>query len=143
MLENDRIRQFKAKIVNDENTEVFPWERSYYSELLRREKYDFDDEALRPYFPVDKVMKGIFMIASSIYGINVRQAETFYRSSQVSLQLKGKLKSVIKMSNITKFLIKKTNDQLGGFFADWKRRLASFILHFVSFEPEESCNSRR
>ena len=43
---------------------------SYYSELLRKEKYDFDSELLRPYFPLEKVRQGIFDLYHRLYGLS-------------------------------------------------------------------------
>lgn len=41
----------------------------YYAEKLRKEKYDLDDNELRPYFKLDNVMKGAFAVATNLYGI--------------------------------------------------------------------------
>lgn len=46
MIENEELIKYKRKIVSDENAEIFPWERLYYSELLCEEKNDFDYEIL-------------------------------------------------------------------------------------------------
>lgn len=56
IIENEYLCKYKARIVGDENTEIFPWERLYYSELLHKEKYDFDFEILRPYFSLERVI---------------------------------------------------------------------------------------
>lgn len=41
----------------------------YYAEKLRKEKYDLDDNELRPYFKLENVMKGAFAVATNLYGI--------------------------------------------------------------------------
>lgn len=41
----------------------------YYAEKLRKEKYDLDDNELRPYFELNKVMQGAFDVATNLYGI--------------------------------------------------------------------------
>jgi oligopeptidase A len=48
-----------------------PWDVTYYAEKLRRARFDFDEEALRPYFPLDRVIEGIFEIARRLYGVRV------------------------------------------------------------------------
>jgi len=48
-----------------------PWEIGYWSEKLRRVRHDFDEEALRPYFPVDRVISGLFEIASRAFGLRI------------------------------------------------------------------------
>lgn len=46
-----------------------PWDWWYYAEKLKKQKYDFDDEALRPYFKLENVRQGIFYVANNLYGL--------------------------------------------------------------------------
>ncbi|HXN34868.1 MAG TPA: M3 family metallopeptidase, partial [Opitutaceae bacterium] len=48
-----------------------PWEVMYQAERLRRASYDFDEEELRPYFPMDRVMAGLFELTGRIFAIRV------------------------------------------------------------------------
>ena len=52
--------------------ELQPWDVAYYAEKLRRERYAYDAESLRPYFPVSKVLQGLFECATRLYGITFR-----------------------------------------------------------------------
>ena len=52
-----------------------PWDVGYFSELLRQEKYAISQEALRPYFPAEKVIQGMFEVVQRLYQINIRQRE--------------------------------------------------------------------
>lgn len=45
------------------------WDWWYYAEKLRQEKYAFDDSALRPYFALENVKKGIFTLCEKLYGL--------------------------------------------------------------------------
>jgi peptidyl-dipeptidase Dcp len=45
------------------------WDWWYYAEKLRQEKYAFDDSALRPYFSLENVKKGIFILCEKLYGL--------------------------------------------------------------------------
>ena len=47
-----------------------PWDWWYYTEKIRKEKYDLDDEITRPYFMIDNVMKGMFYVANKLYDLN-------------------------------------------------------------------------
>ncbi len=47
-----------------------PWDWMYYSEKLKDEKYAINDELLRPYFELDHVKKGVFGLATRLYGIH-------------------------------------------------------------------------
>lgn len=48
---------------------VQPWDWRYYTELIRKEKYDLDEEMLKPYFELNNVRNGIFTLANKLYGI--------------------------------------------------------------------------
>ena len=50
-----------------------PWEIAYRAERLRRASFDFDSEELRPYFPMDRVVAGLFDICSRVFGIRVSE----------------------------------------------------------------------
>ncbi|WP_293913211.1 M3 family metallopeptidase [Deinococcus sp.] len=54
--------------------DLAPWDVAYWSEKLRQERYDFSDEALRPYFEMEGVLCGMFEIMQRVFGITVRQA---------------------------------------------------------------------
>lgn len=45
------------------------WDWWYYTEKLRKEKYDLDEEKLRPYFQLENVKKGVFYVANQLYGL--------------------------------------------------------------------------
>ncbi|TAM48977.1 MAG: M3 family peptidase [Acidobacteria bacterium] len=46
-----------------------PWDWRYYSEKVKKARYDFDEEALRPYFKLENVRDGAFYVANKLYGI--------------------------------------------------------------------------
>jgi len=51
------------------NFKLQPWDWWYYSEKVRKEKYDLDEEALRPYFKLENVRDGAFQLAHKLYGL--------------------------------------------------------------------------
>lgn len=52
------------------------WDIAYFSEQLRRERFSISDEELRPYFPLERVMDGLFEVMHKLYGLRaVEQAE--------------------------------------------------------------------
>ncbi len=53
--------------------EVMPWDFSFYSHKLQMEKYNLDAEMLRPYFEISKVIKGVFGLATTLYGITFKE----------------------------------------------------------------------
>ena len=55
--------------------DLSPWDIAYYSEKLRQQKYNFTQEEVKPYFPVDRVIQGMFDIISELYDVNFVQLE--------------------------------------------------------------------
>ncbi len=50
--------------------EIKPWDYSYYANKLKNAKYSYDEEELRPYFPLDNVIDGVFGLATKLYGLS-------------------------------------------------------------------------
>ena len=66
--------------------ELQSWDWFYYTEKLRKQKYALDEELLRPYFEVDKVRDGAFMVANQLYGISfkpVKDVSVYQQDVQV------------------------------------------------------------
>jgi oligopeptidase A len=53
--------------------ELQPWDVSFVTEKLRKAEFDFDEESLRPYFPLEGVLTGMFDIAQRLFGVGIRQ----------------------------------------------------------------------
>jgi len=45
------------------------WDWSYYAEKLKKERFAYDEEAFRPYFSLDKVTEGVFLVCKKLYGL--------------------------------------------------------------------------
>ncbi|MGZ0173959.1 MAG: M3 family metallopeptidase [Planctomycetales bacterium] len=55
--------------------ELKHWDVAFWAERLREKKFDYTDEELRPYFPLEKTLSGMFDLVERIFGIKVRQSE--------------------------------------------------------------------
>ena len=55
--------------------ELMPWDFSFYSEKLKKEKYSLNDEVLKPYFKLENVKEAVFALADSLYGLKFTPAE--------------------------------------------------------------------
>lgn len=73
---NNEIAEIK-KMMNADgiNDEVKPWDYSYYSEKIRKAKYDLDEQELAPYFSLDKVQAGVFMVTEKLWGLKYKQLD--------------------------------------------------------------------
>ena len=55
--------------------DVMPWDWAYYTEKYKSEKYALDDEQVKPYLKLDNVIKGVFMVAEKLYGLQFEPAD--------------------------------------------------------------------
>ena len=61
--------QTLAKELEGEEFQLMPWDWAYYSRILKEKKFNIDEEILRPYFELNKVIEGVFGLATRLYGI--------------------------------------------------------------------------
>jgi oligopeptidase A len=64
--ENQQLERFAGRA-------LAPWDVTYFAEKQRQALYDFDEEELRPYFSVDRVLAGLFRIVETLYGVGIRE----------------------------------------------------------------------
>ena len=67
------LERFRAEETGTAPGRLAPWDVAYRAERLRKASYDFDSEELRPYFPMDRVVAGLFEICSRVFGIRVSE----------------------------------------------------------------------
>lgn len=72
--EYNRVQGF-ALGLEQKNITVMPWDWSYYSEKLKDLTFDINDEMTRPYFELENVKKGVFGLATRLYGITFTKNE--------------------------------------------------------------------
>lgn len=101
------LQGYKSQQTGDPNGPLQPWEVAFWSEKRRKELYSFDDEALRPYFPVDQVMDGLFSLTSKLFGIKISSAEAETWHPEVKFY---------------EIHDSASGDHLGSFYADWHPR---------------------
>jgi thimet oligopeptidase len=69
------FKQIKAASKGSTTSEVNIWDWGYCAEKLRQEKYRVDAEALRIYFPYEKVLQGMFNVYERVFGIRIQEVE--------------------------------------------------------------------
>lgn len=69
--EIEELKSFAKEMDNLE--ELMPWDYSYYSTKLKEKKFQFDPEQLRPWFKLENVFEGLFIVVNKIYGITLKQ----------------------------------------------------------------------
>ncbi len=84
------LKEIAARL--DGITDFMPWDTGYYSEKLKRERYDLDEEELRTYFPLEPTLQGMFEVAGRLYGITFRprkELAVYHKDVQVFEVLEG------------------------------------------------------
>ncbi|WP_193214914.1 M3 family metallopeptidase [Luteolibacter marinus] len=115
---------YKARVTEAPVDGLEPWEFAYWSERRRQEEYDLDDEVLRPYFPVDRVMSGMFDLCSKLFGITLKERESvYYERGQRPADAPADAIEVwhpeVKFYDLSDSA---TGAHLGSFYADWHPR---------------------
>jgi oligopeptidase A len=71
--ELEELKEFAAEEFGME--ELDAWDIGYYSEKLRQARYSITQEELKPYFPENRVIPGLFAVVERLFGINIREIE--------------------------------------------------------------------
>ncbi|MBS0633434.1 MAG: M3 family metallopeptidase [Verrucomicrobia bacterium] len=101
------LEEFKAQQTGGAVGPLAPWELAFWSDKLRRERYAFDDEQLRPYFPMDRVIAGMFELAGRVFGLRLTE-----RSDVETWHAEVKFYDVYD----------RKGRHVGSFYADWYPR---------------------
>jgi oligopeptidase A len=133
--EAEQLRRFKAseKSLSLEHPPLLePWEVNYWAEKQRKASYAFDEEALRPYFPIDRVIGGMYEIAQLIFGLRIEERDT----SQVWHE-------EVKFYEL---FDSESDEHLGSFYADWhpreSKRGGAWMNYFITGNRDPSVGER-
>lgn len=112
--ETRELEEWKAAQSGTNPGPLQPWEVGYWAEKRRQAEYDFDEEELRPYFPLHKVMDGMFGIVSKLYNIRIEEKATTTDGGEIETW-HPEVKFYDLHDNAT-------GELLGSFYADWHPR---------------------
>ena len=71
--ELDELQDFASK--QGQKEDLAHWDTAYFSERMREKDFGFTEEELRPYFPLERVLEGLFHLAKDIFGISIVSAD--------------------------------------------------------------------
>ncbi len=72
----NELAELKTLATAGGQTEEFKhWDAAFWAERLREERFDYTDEQLRPYFPLPRVLDGLFALLTKLLGITIRAAD--------------------------------------------------------------------
>lgn len=119
--EQEEIRRFAEQQSGSAIPTMKPWDIGYWSEKRRKALYDFDSEELRPYFPMQGVLEGMFSIYAGLYGIRFEQCPTACVAE--GEQLPAGCEEVWHPEVLFyKVFDVENGEHLGSFYADWYPR---------------------
>lgn len=128
------LREFKAHATGNKPEPLQPWETAYWAEKQRLANYDFDEEALRPYFPINRVIEGLFHIAQKLFGLRIEARS----ASEVETWHEEVAYYDLYDNN--------SNELLGGFYADWhpreSKRGGAWMNYLITGNRDESTGPR-
>ena len=75
LLELEALRACAAREGAAEATDLKPWDVSFWAEVRRQQAFDLDSEALRPWFPLPRVLDGLFGLCDRLFGIRIHPAD--------------------------------------------------------------------
>jgi oligopeptidase A len=71
----EEVRELEAHAATLGLEPLQPWDTAFVAERVRKERFDLDEEQLRPYFPLPSVLEGLFEICNRLFGISVTERE--------------------------------------------------------------------
>ncbi|HEU5125080.1 MAG TPA: M3 family metallopeptidase [Verrucomicrobiae bacterium] len=77
--ELEEFRKLKVAETGDPNAQIHIWDWRYYSNQLKKQRYNIDAEQLRVYFPYQRVLDGMFAIYQRIFGLKFARVEAPYK----------------------------------------------------------------
>lgn len=75
LLELEALRACAGREGAAEAADLKPWDVSFWAEVRRQEAFDLDSEALRPWFPLPRVLDGLFGLCDRLFGLRIRPAD--------------------------------------------------------------------
>jgi len=147
--ENDQLIAFKAGKTGNPAELLEPWEHSYWSEKQMKEKYDFDEEDMRPYLPIDSVLSGMFSLVTEIFRLRIEERSTSHEGKTAN-PVEGDNREPIDVWHpevkFYEVFDSKDHRHLGSFYADWHprpdKRSGAWMNYFKMGTPGDDGSPR-
>ncbi|MGO9231962.1 MAG: M3 family metallopeptidase [Bryobacteraceae bacterium] len=102
--ENRELLEYRRSMEGPDAAELAGWDVAYYAEKQRAALYDFDEEALRPYFPLERAVAGLLELVRRLYGLRIEPEAGAPAWDEA-----------VRYYNVHD----ETAEFLGGFYTDW------------------------
>lgn len=126
--ENEALSEFRARRTGLPARPVEGWEAAYWAEKMQQEYHAFDSESLRPYFPIDRVISGLFDLCYRLFGVRVSERT-------------GADKPQVWHPEVRFYDLQDEQGRLlGSFYADWhprpSKRSGAWMSDFITGGPQ-------
>ena len=141
--ENEELEAYKAKKTKQKPETLEPWEVGYWSEKLKKERYDFDEEDLRPYFPIQSVLQGMFSLVTQVFGLKIVERNTTHNGKTYPHSDPEDQPVEVWHGDVRFYDLFDSENQtlLGSFYADWhprsSKRAGAWMNYLKTGEPQE------
>lgn len=119
--EIDELKAFRKSVEPDFEGNFEPWDIAYWSEKFRKAEFDFDEEEVRPYFSINRVIDGMFRLTEKIFGFEIVERDVVYAKPGETPETDG----IEVWHPEVKFYELRdaaSGEHLGSFYADWHPR---------------------
>ncbi|NNE93862.1 MAG: M3 family peptidase, partial [Verrucomicrobiales bacterium] len=146
--EVEELQQFKAAATGGDPEPLEPWDVAYWSEKQRKAKYDFDQEETRPYFPINRVLEGMFELTSKVFGFRVEEKKAVFIEPGADAPDPGPDEFEVWHPEVKYYQLydEESGDHLGSFYADWhprdEKRGGAWMNYLRTGLPARSDQSR-
>lgn len=148
--EVNALRQYKSETSGKALGLLEPWEAAYWAEKQRKANFDFDEEALRPYFQIDRVISGMYEIAQKLFGLRIEEREAKFLCDEATTSESSAPsdKPEIWHAEVKFYDLfdAETGELLGAFYADWhpreSKRGGAWMNYLATGNRDESAGER-
>ncbi|MFN0077657.1 MAG: M3 family metallopeptidase [Prosthecobacter sp.] len=127
--ETIELQEYRADNAHQSADLLQPWEVAFWSEKQRKAKYDFDEEELRPYFPLNKVLGGMFRLAETVFNLRFVERPVVYvepgKDAPKNVSTRAGQAGPVEVwhPEVKFYEVRNEKDlHIGSFYADWHPR---------------------
>jgi oligopeptidase A len=127
--ETIQLQEFRADVQHRAPDLFEPWQVAFWAEKQRRAEYDFDPEELRPWFPLDQVLAGMFHLAERVFNLSITPRDTVFISPETdsppTVSTRPNDEGPVEVWHPSVKFYEVRNEKgthIGSFYADWHPR---------------------